>query len=751
MKKLISALTASAIFLTLTITGNAVTISSDLATAIPATAGLFVSFNPDNLNSTLKNKWEELMESTFSSIDQQVTTEFIVEKASSNQFGIFYEIDSTFTKTPAIFLQATEAEFQENIADILEAEGTTWTESENIYCNGYSDCYAYIDGYIFLANNEDYFRDLEIRLVEDSVARLSENREYEKLKDQVSSNNFAESYIFKTMINDLYSDFYYYESPEDINTIESLAFSAEITGNTLTVDYTGTFDEDKLAEMGLDTTSSANISLFEYLPNKSPIYFADQTYAEDTFEKSLQLVPEWEEIEAEMFEATGLTFSKDLLGLFGEELAISIYDESEMIPGVTMLTDVSSNPEAAQDGVELLIDKLWTTLEQEGSKFNDQVIIQNNGTKFTLTKEDIEIGSSNLIKISINFTDKKSKNPYAQYYLNNALDFEITLGITDDDILLLSNDPNIATTYGDGLNPSKVNSVTGKNATSVGYFDMGNLSKYIQNMMAEFVNTDNNSEAALDNFNQKLNQALGFIDYLSSYGNSTSEEFDGSLEIKFDTNNFVNIVGNFELLFDAADNLTFKNNEDFSDVDTTEWYGDDVYYLSSEGVVKGYYDGTYKPGQEMNRAEFITIVVNALETKNLVEEVCPKYSKCEGTTTYSDLDTYDWYASPIYTAQLLGIVDGYSDGTFKPESIITKSEAAQVLLNVIEKYPTLTEHLSNKAAKNFSDVAEKAWYRNAVQKMSQYGIVDGTNKGTFEPGKTLNRAECAKMIRKTFF
>jgi inhibitor of cysteine peptidase len=106
--------------------------------------------------------------------------------------------------------------------------------------------------------------------------------------------------------------------------------------------------------------------------------------------------------------------------------------------------------------------------------------------------------------------------------------------------------------------------------------------------------------------------------------------------------------------------------ETFSDVYSTHINNDAITYLKDADVLQGYSDGTFKPENRINRAEFIKIIV-AVKTKN------PTGSYC-----FTDVKN-EWYAKYICTAKNLGYVTGYSDGTFKPGDYINFAEASKII------------------------------------------------------------------------
>lgn len=90
--------------------------------------------------------------------------------------------------------------------------------------------------------------------------------------------------------------------------------------------------------------------------------------------------------------------------------------------------------------------------------------------------------------------------------------------------------------------------------------------------------------------------------------------------------------------------------------------------LLSKSVIKGYADGTFRPKNTINRAEFLKILMEAKYPKAAVGSFC-----------FSDVTT-DWYAPYVCHAKSLGIVKGYADKSFKPGSTINYAEALKMLV-----------------------------------------------------------------------
>ena len=100
-----------------------------------------------------------------------------------------------------------------------------------------------------------------------------------------------------------------------------------------------------------------------------------------------------------------------------------------------------------------------------------------------------------------------------------------------------------------------------------------------------------------------------------------------------------------------------------------------VRYLEENGIIEGYDDGSYKPENFVNRAEFTKIIVGA----KLGSEPDKPAENC-----FPDVDRNAWYATWVCYAKENGIIDGYDDGDFKPANNINLAEAAKILVNTLD-------------------------------------------------------------------
>ena len=156
----------------------------------------------------------------------------------------------------------------------------------------------------------------------------------------------------------------------------------------------------------------------------------------------------------------------------------------------------------------------------------------------------------------------------------------------------------------------------------------------------------------------------------------------------------------FRLLTDESRNEFWSQTNNYTDVPADAWYNNAVSTLTNAGIIDGYEDGTFKPDGNITRAEFATIAVRFFE------------ATYDGGDLFSDIAGH-WAQEYINEAANAGIVDGYPDGTFRPQQYITRAEAMTMVNRTIDRHPD-ADHLLDDMI-TWPDNPETAWYYEQVQ------------------------------------
>ena len=142
----------------------------------------------------------------------------------------------------------------------------------------------------------------------------------------------------------------------------------------------------------------------------------------------------------------------------------------------------------------------------------------------------------------------------------------------------------------------------------------------------------------------------------------------------------------------------------------------------------GYTGGTFGPERNMTRAEVTTMFARLL-TEQI--EADKTYSN-----TFTDVPKGYWAANYIGYMQQLGIITGYSDGSFRPDAPVTRAEFAAIA----SRFEKLTE-----GSKSFADVPDTYWAARYINFAATRGWVTGYSDGTFKPENPITRAEVAAV------
>lgn len=184
----------------------------------------------------------------------------------------------------------------------------------------------------------------------------------------------------------------------------------------------------------------------------------------------------------------------------------------------------------------------------------------------------------------------------------------------------------------------------------------------------------------------------------------------------------------------GLDNCSHSAANRFLDITKEHWADCYISQLVDLGVVWGYEDKTFRPDNNITRAELTKIAL-------LINGYKPNTQNTQ--KSFPDLEDGKWYVPYVNTAATLGIVNGYDDGLFRPDDLVTRAEAVKILLRAagIEVYTT-GEVL-------YPDVTEDDWYYPYVAYATQTEIVNGFVNGKFGPNMNLTRAEAAKIAANT--
>lgn len=185
----------------------------------------------------------------------------------------------------------------------------------------------------------------------------------------------------------------------------------------------------------------------------------------------------------------------------------------------------------------------------------------------------------------------------------------------------------------------------------------------------------------------------------------------------------------------AGQYLLVKNHRDFKDI-TYDWSFESVHALAAREMINGYTDGTFKPNNNITRAEFAIIMVRLFDINiDLYKNVNP---------TFSDVDKTSFSFPYIEAAYDNNIMVGFNSKEFGPNQFISRQEIAKVLYNVMVKKNIEVNTIYTGDFKDYSSVGD--WAKTAITGAINSGIMNGYTDHTLKPNNNATRAESCKLI-----
>jgi len=151
------------------------------------------------------------------------------------------------------------------------------------------------------------------------------------------------------------------------------------------------------------------------------------------------------------------------------------------------------------------------------------------------------------------------------------------------------------------------------------------------------------------------------------------------------------------------------------------------------GYIIGYPDGLVRPEGSITRAEVATIFFRLLTDA--------KRAECwSQTNSFTDVPADAWYNNAISTLAKAGVLEGYEDGTFRPDNAITRAELVKIAMSFYGTFDGIADA--------FTDVGSH-WASAFINAAAELGFVNGYGDGTFQPDRQVSRAEAMKIINRT--
>lgn len=177
---------------------------------------------------------------------------------------------------------------------------------------------------------------------------------------------------------------------------------------------------------------------------------------------------------------------------------------------------------------------------------------------------------------------------------------------------------------------------------------------------------------------------------------------------------------------EAAEGYLYDDTRD-------HWAKNYIAALTQRGILTGYGDKTFKPDMGVTREEIAVILTRALGLE-AAASVAP-------VTSFNDRSYISsWAIDAVNVMVQYGIYEGYDDGYFRPQQVISREELVAVVIRIF----------SGDLAKSELSYTDKdqigEWAREYLEKAAGLSLVEGYPDGSFKPARTITRAEASKVI-----
>ncbi|MNW53031.1 Cellulosome-anchoring protein precursor [compost metagenome] len=161
---------------------------------------------------------------------------------------------------------------------------------------------------------------------------------------------------------------------------------------------------------------------------------------------------------------------------------------------------------------------------------------------------------------------------------------------------------------------------------------------------------------------------------------------------------------------------------------SSHWGRDNIVLFARMGFLTGYPDGTFKPDGNITRAEFAVIVSKIFSLQSSTD-----------AAVFSDVGQH-WAQPFIASLVTPGVINGYGDGTFRPNQNISRAEIIAIISRLVE--------LKDGTASSFSDT-RGYWNEDQINAAFQAGLIQGRTLDHFAPASSSTRAEAITIILRS--
>ena len=179
----------------------------------------------------------------------------------------------------------------------------------------------------------------------------------------------------------------------------------------------------------------------------------------------------------------------------------------------------------------------------------------------------------------------------------------------------------------------------------------------------------------------------------------------------------------------------------FWDISTKDWYFNNMDRAVALGLLNGVAQFRMEPETNVTRGMFVTLLYRLAQRKGSL-------TSGGGVVRFSDVSQGMWYSAAVEWAAKNQVVNGFEDGTFRPDETITREQMCTMMYRYLDSQGVA---MANSSGMNYTDVGEiSSWARISVAQMTKLGLVNGMGNNIFAPKRTATRAEAATILVRLY-
>ena len=202
---------------------------------------------------------------------------------------------------------------------------------------------------------------------------------------------------------------------------------------------------------------------------------------------------------------------------------------------------------------------------------------------------------------------------------------------------------------------------------------------------------------------------------------------DGSVTIPFSH------ASQYAIVIDTHSHATVDVSDLFIDIAPDAWYKDAIQYAYDNGLMTGVSDTEFAPEATTTRAMIVSILARLEGVES---------AQAAG---FADVNDNDWYATAVNWAANVGVVNGYEDNTFQPNTAITREQLAAILMNYAAYKG---EDVSTRASLATYTDQPSTWAKEAMSWAVAEGLISGVTADTLQPQGAATRAQVAAILQR---